>query len=234
MTQVSFFELFFVGLPSPLFERISNARWDWFFTLVLKYFFDFLKSQISLLVFVGASFVFKLKLAGAGNICNNWFEFHAQKCRQIIVNGHSYQWQVDTYHAHQRNQEWRHYIASSDFESGRRITKSLWIGWQLSLGVGPMGELDLEVGGRQKNTTNASIKQGKNHNFLTTMKAKKMKSTAVLFKLGYSYSVVLCLLSSWRRFFHWIASPNWSFNSVIWQNPRLKFVFRMRSCPWYL
>jgi len=113
-------------------------------------------------------------------------------------------------------------------------TKSLWIGWQLSLGVGPMGELDLEVGGRQKNTTNASIKQGKNHNFLTTMKAKKMKNTAVLFKLGYSYSVVLCLLSSWRRFFHWIASPNWSFNSVIWQNPRLKFVFRMRSCPWYL
>ena len=112
-------------------------------------------------------------------------------------------------------------------------TKSLWIGWQLSLGVpvGPMGELDLEVGGRQKNTTNASIKQGKNHNFLTTMKAKKMKNTAVLFKLGYSYSVALCLLSSWRRFFHWIAS---SFNSVIWQNPRLKFVFRMHSCPWYL
>ena len=54
-----------------------------------------------------------------------------------------------------------------------------------------MGELDLEVGGRQKNTTNASIKQGKNHNFLTTMKAKKMKNTAVMFKLGYSYSVVL-------------------------------------------
>ena len=102
MTQVSFFELFFVGLPSPVFGRISNARWDWFFTLVLKYSFDFLESQISLLVFVGASFVFKLKLPGAGNICNNWltFEFHAQKCRQIIVNGHSYQWQVDTYHAH--------------------------------------------------------------------------------------------------------------------------------------
>ena len=138
-------------------------------------------------------------------------------------------------HARQRNQEWRHYIASSDFESGRPITKSLWIGWQqLSLGVGPMGKLDLEVGGRQKNTTNASIKQGKNHNFLTTMKAKKMKNTAVLFKLGYSYSVVLCLLSSWRRFFHWIASPNWSFNSVIWQNPRLKFVFRMCLCPWDL
>ena len=46
-----------------------------------------------------------------------------------------------------------------------------------------------------------------------------MKHTAVLFKLGYLYSVFLCLLSSWRRFFHWIASPNWSFNSVIWQNP---------------
>jgi len=60
-----------------------------------------------------------------------------------------------------------------------------------------MGKLDLEVGGRQKkHTTNASIKQGKNHNFLTTMKAKKMKNRAVLFKLGYSYSVVLCLLSS--------------------------------------
>jgi hypothetical protein len=59
-----------------------------------------------------------------------------------------------------------------------------------------MGELDLEVGGRQKNTTNASIEQGKNHNFLTTMKAKKMNNTAVLFKLGYSYSVVFCLLSS--------------------------------------
>ena len=88
--------------------------------------------------------------------------------------------------------------------------------------------------GRQKNTTNASIKQGKNHNFLTTMKAKKIKNTAVLFKLGYLYSVFLCLLSSWRRFFHWIASPNWSFNSVIWQNPRMKFVFRMRSCPWDL
>jgi len=124
MTQVSFFELFFVGLPSPLFERISNARWDWFFTLVLKYFFDFLKSQISLLVFVGASFVFKLKLPGAA-AADATFDFHAQKCRQIIVNGHSYQWQVDTYHAHQRNQEWRHYIASSDFESGRPITKSL-------------------------------------------------------------------------------------------------------------
>ena len=94
---------------SPLYCNISSI---------------FLESQISLLVFVGASFVFKLKLAGAGNICNNCFEFHAQKCRQIIVNGHSYQWQVDTYHAHQRNQEWRHYIASSDFESGRPRTKS--------------------------------------------------------------------------------------------------------------
>ena len=109
-----------------------------------------------------------------------------------------------------------------------------WFGWQPSLGIGPMGELDLEVGGRQKNTTNASIKQGKNHNFLITMKAKKMKNTAVLFKLGYSYSVVPCLLSCWRMFFHWIASPNLSFHSVIWQNPRLKFVFRMHSCPWYL
>jgi len=140
----------------------------------------------------------------------------------------------DTYHAYQRNQEWRHYIASSDFESGRRITKSLWIGWQLSLGVGPMGELDLEVGGRQKNTTNASIKQGKNHNFLTTMKAKKMKSTAVLFILGYLYSVVLCLLSSLKEVFSLNCKSKLVIYSVIWQNPRLKFVFRMRSCPWYL
>ena len=91
----------------------------------IEIFLWFLESQISLLVFVGASFVFKLKLPGAGNICNNWFEFHAQKCRQIIVNGHSYQWQVDTYHAHQRNQEWRHYIASSDFESGHPMTNFL-------------------------------------------------------------------------------------------------------------
>ena len=137
-------------------------------------------------------------------------------------------------HARQRNQEWRHYIASSDFESGRPITKSLWIGWQLSLGVGPMGELDLEVGGRQKNTTNASIKQGKNHNFLTRMKAKKMKNTAVLFKLGYSYSVVLCLLSSLKEVFSLNCKSKLVIYSVIWQNPRLKFVFRMRSCPWYL
>jgi len=64
------------------------------------------------------------KLPGAA-AADATFDFHAQKCRQIIVNGHSYQWQVDTYHAHQRNQEWRHYIASSDFESGRPITKSL-------------------------------------------------------------------------------------------------------------
>ena len=162
MTQVSFFELFFVGLPSPLFERISNARWDWFFTLVLKYFFDFLKSQISLLVFVGASFVFKLKLPGAA-AADATFDFHAQKCRQIIVNGHSYQWQVDTYHAHQRNQEWRHYIASSDFESGRPITKSL-----VDLDDNRPSEsgqwalkLDLELGGRQKNTANASMEQRK-------------------------------------------------------------------------
>jgi hypothetical protein len=53
----------------------------------LKYFFDFLKSQISLLVFVGASFVFKLKLPGAA-AADATFDFHAQKCRQIIVNGH--------------------------------------------------------------------------------------------------------------------------------------------------
>ena len=104
-----------------------------------------------------------------------------------------------------------------------------WFGWQPSLGIGPMGELDLELGGRQKTQrTPARNRENRNHNFLTTMKAKKMKSTAVLFKLGYSYSAVLCLLSCWRRFFHWIESPNWSFNSVIWQNPRLKFVFRMR------
>ena len=64
MTQVSFFELFFVGLPSPLFEGFQT-RGEIDFTLVLKYFFDFLESQISLLVFVGASFVFKLKLPGA-------------------------------------------------------------------------------------------------------------------------------------------------------------------------
>ena len=75
-----------------------------------------------------------------------------------------------------------------------------------------MGELDLEVGGRQKNTTNASIKQGKNHNFLTTMKAEKMKNTAVLFKLGYSYSVVLCLLSSLKEVF----SPNCKSKLVIY------------------
>ena len=177
MTQVSFFELFFVGLPSPLFERISNARWDWFFTLVLKYFFDFLKSQISLLVFVGASFVFKLKLPGAGNICNNWFEFHAQKCRQIIVNGHSYQWQVDTYHAHQRNQEWRHYIASSDFESGRPITKSL-----VDLDDNRPSESGQWASliwnweeGKKTQQTPAWNRENRNHNFLTTMKVKKMK-----------------------------------------------------------
>ena len=125
MTQVSFFELFFVGLPSPLFGRISNARWDWFSPLVLKYFFDFFGKSDITSCFCWSFICVQTKIAGAGNICNNWFEFHAQKCRRIIVNGHSYQWQVDTYHAHQRNQEWRHYIASSDFESGRPITKSL-------------------------------------------------------------------------------------------------------------
>ena len=65
-----------------------------------------------------------------------------------------------------------------------------------------MGELDLELGGRQKNTANAGMEQKKQESqLLTTMKAKKMKSTAVLFKLGYSYSVVLCLLSSLKEVF---------------------------------
>jgi hypothetical protein len=53
----------------------------------LEYFFDFLESQIALLVFVGVSFVFKLKLPGAA-AADATFDFHAQKCRQIIVNGH--------------------------------------------------------------------------------------------------------------------------------------------------
>jgi len=47
-----------------------------------------------------------------------------------------------------------------------------------------MGELDLEVGGRQKNTTNSSIKQGKNHNFLTTMKAKKNEEHSSSVQIG--------------------------------------------------
>ena len=221
MTQVSFFELFFVGLASPLFGRISNARWDWFFPLVLKYFFDFLESQISLLVFVGASFVFKLKLPGAGNICNNWFEFHAQKCRQIfIMNGHSYQWQVDTYHAHQRNQEWRHYIASSDFESGRPTTKSL---------------VDLDDNRPSESGQWASLiwnwEEGKKTQRTPAWKfmMEQRKQESQLFddnesekNEGHSSSVqiglfIFCgplpaILLEWSFIRdHWIASPNWSF-----------------------
>ena len=71
MTQVSFFELFFVGLPSPLFGRISNARWDWFFPLVLKYFFEiFGKSDITS-CFCWSFICVQTKTARAGNICNN-------------------------------------------------------------------------------------------------------------------------------------------------------------------
>ena len=67
-----------------------------------------------------------------------------------------------------------------------------------------MGKLDLELGGRQKfkNTVNASMEQRKQESKLfDNNENEKNESTAVLFKLGYSYSVALCLLSSLKEVF---------------------------------
>ena len=157
----------------------------------------------------GASFVFKLKLPGAGNICNNWFEFHAQKCRQIIVNGHSYQWQVDTYHAHQRNQEWRHYIASSDFESGRPITKSLVV-----LDDNRPSE-SAQWASLIWNWKHSERQHGTEKTGITTFwqQWKRKKWRAQQFCSNWAIHILwsFACYPPWRRFFHWIASPNWSF-----------------------
>ena len=83
-----------------------------------------------------------------------------------------------------------------------------------------MGKLDLELGGRQKkkNTANASMEEEKHESQLfDNNESKKINSTAVMFKLGHLYCVVLCLLSSLKLFY---------FTELQIQNG----YFRMRSC----
>ena len=104
MTQVSFFELFFSWVfPLHSLEGF-RTRGEIDFTLVLKYFFDFLESQISLLVFVGASFVFKLKLPEQLQPMQHLIFTPKNADKSSCMATDSNDKKIHT-HAHQRNQE---------------------------------------------------------------------------------------------------------------------------------
>ena len=88
--------------------------------------------------------------------------------------------------------------------------------------------------GKKTQLTPAWNRENRNHNFWRQWKWKKWRAQQFCSNWAIYILWSFACYPPWRRFFHWIASPNWSFNSVIWQNPRLKFVFRMCSCPWDL
>ena len=96
----------------------------------------------------------------------------------------------------------------------------------------PTGKLDLELGGKQKITANASTEEGKQESQLfNNNESEKTEEHSSSVQIG---SFVFCgplpamLLEGG---FCTELQVQIGHSSVFWQNPRLKFVFRMRSYP---